>query len=361
MRRLRVAIVGCGWTADTQMRTGFAMLPDAYQVTRCCDLDADKAVSFAARHAIPVASGCVDETIAADDVDVVSICTPPVAHFEQVRAVLKAGRHVICEKPFVASLAQADEIIALEAGSPKRVAPVFQYRFGDGIAKVRALIRSGLPGRAYVSSIETAWRRGADYYATPWRGKFATELGGVLLTQSIHIHDLLFDLMGPAAEVKAFKTTRVNPVEVEDCAVAALTMADGSLASLTATLGSVRPATRIRLCFENLTVERQCFDELAPRPGAEPWQVTTATPEIEAEANAIMAGVARAPVGFAGQFADVHARLADGEPFAVTLEDARRSLELVTAIFHSASTGEPATLPIGAAHPLYSGWVPGNG
>jgi predicted dehydrogenase len=211
-----------------------------------------------------------------------------------------------------------------------------------------------------VSSVETAWRRDADYYAVPWRGRFATELGGVLVTQSIHIHDLFLWLMGPAAAVKAFKATRVNPIEVEDCAVASLLLADGSLASLTATLGSQRPVTRIRLCFENLTIERQCFDTEAPRPGYEPWIVAARSPAIQREAEAIMAA---APVGradFAGQFEDFVMALAEDRPFAVTLEDARRSLELVTALFHASETGETVDLPIGADHPRYGGWRPAD-
>src|SRR5260370_28250249 len=121
--------------------------------------------------------------------------------------------------------------------------PIFQYRFGNGIAKVKHAIDKGLAGRAFIAAIETAWRRGPDYYDVAWRGKFASELGGVLLTQSIHMHDLLLHLLGPASAVAGFKTTRVNRVEVEDCAVGSLVMADGSLASLTATLGSARQIT----------------------------------------------------------------------------------------------------------------------
>ena len=78
----------------------------------------------------------------------------------------------------------------------------------------------------------------------------------MLLTQAIHTHDLLLWLIGAPSEVACFKTTRVNPIEVEDCAVATLRMADGSLASITATLGSARQVTRMRLCFENVTFER---------------------------------------------------------------------------------------------------------
>lgn len=355
--RLRVGIVGCGWVAGSQMERGFDLLRDSFEVVSCCDLDPARAAAFAARHGIARCHVDYDALAADPRIDVVSICTPPSLHHPMVMAALAAGKHAICEKPFTSSLRLMDEIIAAERKSGRRILPIFQYRFQDGIAKVRHLIRSGLPGRAYLSSVETAWLRGPDYYAVPWRGKFATELGGVLLTQSIHIHDLFLWLMGPAAEVKAFKATRVNPIEVEDCAVASLRMADGSLAALAATLGSARPATRIRLCFENMVVERQCHDDEARVPGAEPWTVVARTPELQAEAERIMAGAPLGPVDFAGQFADFHDALATGRDFAVTLEDSRRSLELVTALFHASETGETVALPIGADHPRYGGWA----
>jgi predicted dehydrogenase len=356
--RRRVGIVGCGWVAGSQMERGFDHLRDRFEVVACCDTELARARDFAARHGIAAAIADFQALLDDDRIDVVSICTPPSLHHPMVMGGLAAGKHVICEKPFTSSLRLMDEIIAAEAVSGRRVMPIFQYRFADGIARVRHLIRSGLGGRAYLSSVETAWLRGADYYAVPWRGRFATELGGVLLTQSIHIHDLFLWLMGPAAEVKGFKTTRVNPIEVEDCAVASLRMADGSLAALAATLGSVRPATRIRLCFENFVMERQCYDADAPKPGAEPWTVVARTPELQAEAERILAEAPLGPVDFAGQFSDFAQALDADRPFAVTLQDARRSLELVTALFHAAETGETCTLPIGEDHARYDGWAP---
>jgi predicted dehydrogenase len=94
-----------------------------------------------------------------------------------------------------------------------------------------------------------------DYYATEWRGRLDGARGGELLSQAIHAHDLLTHLLGPVASVFARTATRVNPVEVEDCAVASLLMANGALAALSATLGSQKEISRLRLCFENLTFE----------------------------------------------------------------------------------------------------------
>jgi predicted dehydrogenase len=264
----------------------------------------------------------------------------------------------VCEKPLTSSLALADAIVAEEQRARSRVMPVFQCRFGNGIAKVRHVIQSGLAGRHYLASIDTAKRRGPDYYATQWRGKFATELGGVLATQAIHVHDLVFWLLGPAVAVSAFKTTRVNPIEVEDCAVASLRMADGSLVSLSATLGSARQATRMRFCFENVTFEKLALDDDSGRPGEEPWTVIPRTPEIGRAIEAKMREVAPQQAGFARQYELFHEALAAGAPFPVTLADARASLELITACYRASETGSSVALPIRPGAPGYDGWAP---
>ncbi|MBU6497134.1 MAG: Gfo/Idh/MocA family oxidoreductase [Rhodospirillales bacterium] len=358
MQPLKVAIIGCGWVAGTQAREGFGALANLFELVACCDSVAERAQAFAAEHGIPHWKTDLDAVLAMPDIDVVSICTPPMLHHAMAISVLAAGKHAICEKPFTSSLALLDDIRAAEARSRGRIMPIFQYRFGQGIWNIRHLIHSGLLGKLYVSSAETAWRRGPDYYRVPWRGKFASELGGVLLTQSIHIHDLLLWLIGPVRAVSAFKTTRVNPVEVEDCAVASLQLADGSLASLTATLGSVRPATRLRLCFENAVIERMAYDSDAIRPGQEPWTVTPRDESLGAQLAAQMRGASQIGSGFAGQFALFHQALREGLPFPVTLDDARASLELITAIFRAQETGAVVHLPIDAASPGYDGWVP---
>src|SRR5262249_44775044 len=234
----------------------------------------------------------------------------------------------------------------------------FQYRFGNGIAKVRHVIKSGLAGKHYVASIDTAKRRGSDYYAVAWRGKFATELGGVLVTQAIHIHDLVFWLIGSAATVAAFKTTRVNSIEVEDCAVASLRMSDGSLVSLSATLGSARQAVRMRFCFENVTFEKVGLDDDSSRPGEDPWLVIPKNPKLGRAIEAKMAELQPQKAWFARQYELLHEAIHTGGPLPVELSDARAALELITACYHSNETGRAVELPIGPNHPKYRGWVP---
>src|SRR5207248_9795246 len=131
------------------------------EVVAVCDIDLERARPVAEEHHIPRVVGSLDELLRMDDVDVVDLCTPPHLHFEQIQQVLSAGKHAICEKPLVSSLREVDELERVEAGSGRRIMPIFQYRFGHGLQKLKLLIAEGVAGTAYLATVETAWRRRA--------------------------------------------------------------------------------------------------------------------------------------------------------------------------------------------------------
>ena len=354
--KLRVAVVGAG-IADRHL-TAFARLPDLFDVSVICAADDPRMPELAGKYGIARTSNDFAEVLAMADIDVVDICTPPSLHFGMCRAALEAGKDAICEKPLFGSVAEVDEIAGLVETSGRRLMPIFQYRFGGGLQKLMHLIGLGLTGKAYVSTVETHWTRNADYYQVPWRGKWATELGGGLLGHAIHAHDILNYVIGPSDSVFAFTATRVNPIEVEDCAAVALRMRDGSLATLSMTLGSSGEISRLRFCFENLTAE----SSLAPyTPGRDPWTFTARFPEFQAEIDRALDGYRPQGEGYTRQFELFHAAVAEGAPPPVTLADARASLELITAMYHSAETGMPVRFPIGADHPKYRSWLPDPG
>jgi predicted dehydrogenase len=233
--------------------------------------------------------------------------------------------------------------------------PIFQYRYGLGIQKLKYLVDEGVAGRPYLTTVETAWRRRPPYYAVPWRGKWETELGGALVTLAIHAHDLLTYILGPVSSVYARTKTMVNAIETEDNVSASLEMADGSLASLSVTTGSVVEISRHRFCFSNLTAESNT------RPyhnTFEPWTYSGDSPEIDAQIQATLARFEPLPERFPGQFYRFYHALQSGAEPPVTLTDARAALELITACYASAKTGQPVELPIGPEHPMYANWRP---
>jgi predicted dehydrogenase len=70
---------------------------------------------------------------------------------------LRAGKHVVCEKPIAGSLAEIDALIAAERESGRRASPIFQYRFGNGFQKLLHLKRKGALGKTYLATVETHW------------------------------------------------------------------------------------------------------------------------------------------------------------------------------------------------------------
>lgn len=352
--RLKTVVVGLG-IGQTHVRA-YKNLPEQFEVVAVCDIDEEKAQDVAAKHEIPRAIYALETVCRMDDVDVVDICTPSSLHSRQVLQVLEAGKHAICEKPIAGSLAAVDALLEAEKHSGKRVMPIFNYRFGHGLQKLRLLQERGLTGRVYLSAIEVMWRRRPDYYGVPWRGKWATEMGGTLVTHAIHFLDALLYVVGPAKRVFARTTTRVNPIETEDCAVVSLEMADGSLATVAVTLGSPEEITRQRYCFENLVAESN--REPYPENTSDPWTFYGDTAAVDAEIETVLADFEPLPESFKGQFWRFHRALRQDMEIPVTLNNARRVNELLTAIYHSVETGANVTLPIPPDHPMYDSWAP---
>ena len=353
MREYRVAVVGAG---IGRMHTeAFTSLPGRFKVQAICDLDAERGGKVAREFGVPETTKDFAGLLARPDIDIIDVCTPPATHLSLVKQAFAAGKHAICEKPLVASLADVDELAAAAKGARGTLMPIFQYRFSNGILKLKRLVDAGVTGPLHLATVETAWKRLGAYYAVPWRGKWATELGGCLTGHAIHAHDMLCWIAGPVASVYARTATRVNPIEVEDTAAASLRMANGALATLSVTLNSAVEISRLRFCFHNVTAE----SALEPyNPGTEPWTFTAMAPEIAPRIEAALAGHEHEPERFAGQFRRYHAALEGGGPLPVTLDDARRSLELLSALYLSARTGQPVDLPLPGGHPIYRGWTP---
>lgn len=353
-KRYRVGVIGCG-IGSSHISEGYAAHPDKYEVVALCDLDEARLTKVADEFNVERRIQSTDDLMAMQDIDIIDICTPPAIHTKLILEALAAGKHVVCEKPLTGSLAELDEVVAAERTARGRLMPIYQYRYGDGVQQARRIIESGLAGKPYVASAETLWTRGAAYYDNPWRGRWATELGGVLMTHAIHLHDMLTYLMGPIDRVFARTATRVNPIEVEDCVSASLLMKNGALVSVSTTLGSQEEISRLRLSFENVTLES---NHSAYSPGDGPWRIIPANEEIAARIDALLKDMPTVGRRFNGQMEAFYHTLEMGEKPPVTTDDARGSLELLAAIYHSNEINADVALPITKGHPKYVSWRP---
>ncbi len=352
-RKLRVGLIGAG-IAQRHL-AGYNWNKDLFEVPVLCSLDEDRGRQAVAEFGVGEYTSDVETLFARDDLDVIDICTPPDSHFALSKRAIEAGKHVICEKPLFGSIADVDAMSEIVGKTDRKFMPIFQYRYGTGLQKLKRLIELGLAGRPFLTTVETHWWRGPAYYEVPWRGKWASELGGGLLGHAIHAHDMLNYVHGACAEIFAHGATLVNKIEVEDTMTLSVKMANGSLAALSMTLGSRKEISRLRFCFSDMVAE----SILEPYTmGRDPWTFIAGTPEHQARIDAALADHQVTEDGYTRQFELFHqAVMTGGEP-PVTLEDARNSLALVTAAYHSQRTGQPSQLPITPAHPLYGSWLP---
>lgn len=150
----KVAVVGVG-IGRSHLFEGYLPNADKFKAVALCDLNEERMAGIADEFGIERRIVNFDDLLAMDDIDIIDICTLPMLHHPMVMAALKAGKHVICEKPLVGSLAQIDEVMAQEKVSRGKLMPVFQCRFGGGIEQAKAIIDAGLAGKAYSGTVET--------------------------------------------------------------------------------------------------------------------------------------------------------------------------------------------------------------
>lgn len=350
---ITVAIIGAG--IGEQHLKGYKALPDLFTVKALCDLDLDRARLVAGEDKSIALHEDSKAVLDDPSIDLIDICLPPHLHFDGALAALEADKHVVCEKPLVRSVREVDLLIDAATRTQRQIFPVFQYRYGQGLQQLQALIHAGIAGKAYTASLETHWNRDADYYAVSWRGTWKGESGGAVLGHAIHNHDLLTYVLGPIASLSASTATRVNPIEVEDCAAISFEMESGALATSSITLGAGNDTSRLRFAFEGFTATSGT-EPYAPGEGQ--WTFIAREPTKQAQVDAVLASLSPEHQGYVGFFEAIALAL-DGHPGReVTLADGRRSIELVTAVYQAARTGKRVALPIGKDAALYAGWQP---
>ena len=346
---LIIAVVGAG-IGEAHIR-GYQEIPNLFEVKVLCDVNVERATPLAAKYGIPERVASFDEVCRRSDVDIIDLCTPPNLHLEQIKGALKSGKHVICEKPLVGSLAALDFLSGLVNKSGRQVMPIFQYRFGHGLQKLKYLVDRKLTGEAFVFNVDVAWWRSREYYSNnPWRGKRATELGGALLSQAIHAVDMVLYILGPVKSVFGRASTRANRIEVEDCVAMSIEMADGSLGTMSVTLGSAAEISRHRFTFRNVSAESITEPYANSR---DPWIFSLSGENEHAAITEALNQFKPLPEGYAGQFYRFHQALRDGTGLPVTLADARATLEVIAGTYYSSQTGQTVVFPIGPGHPKY--------
>jgi UDP-N-acetyl-2-amino-2-deoxyglucuronate dehydrogenase len=236
MKKWNFGIIGAGLIADFHARA-ILDISNA-KLVGCCDCIPEKANKLAAKYNIHPFTD-YRQMLASSDIDIVTIATPSGFHAEPVIDAAGAGKHVICEKPLDITLERIDKMIKSHEKSGTYLGGIFPYRFNDMMEPIRQAIKSGRLGRITYAGIYVPWWRTNEYYKNSWHGTWKMDGGGALMNQSIHMVDMLCDLMPPVESVQAFTATLAHPeMETEDTAAAAIRYTGGALGIIYGTTAS---------------------------------------------------------------------------------------------------------------------------
>jgi predicted dehydrogenase len=335
---LRFAIAGTG-TAARYHAQAIAATEGAALVA-VSRADASRRADAEREFGVPCEAS-FEDLLARADVDAVCICSPSGPHGAQATAAARAGKHVLVEKPMALSLPEADEAIDAARSAGVVLGVALQRRTEPAYRALHDLVADGGLGRVVLAATTVPYLRTPEYYAaTPWRATWATDGGGVLINQAIHLADLLLWMCGDVREVRATAATVVRAIEAEDTLTASLAFESGALGAIVATTGAA-PGFPHRLEVFGDRGGVQIEADAVVR-----WEADAARRPVAGPAPA-GAGSGGSPTGLAP---DGHRRLlADfvdavrtGREPLVSGREGRRSLALVLAIYEAARTGRSA-------------------
>ena len=361
VERLRTALIGCGKVGGIHASALHA-LPEADFVA-ACDADFGRAESLAGRfgaRAFHDVGTMLDEAA----VQAVTICTPHPLHAGPAILAARAGVHVLVEKPMAASLRDCDAMLAASREAGVKLGVISQRRWYEPVRRIKDAIDAGKIGLPALGVFQMfSWRDPAYYRSDPWRGRWDTEGGGVLVNQSPHQLDLLRWFLGDVLEIGGDWANLNHPeIEVEDTAVATVRFRTGALGSIVTSV-SQRPGlyTKVHVHGSNgasvgVETDRGAtfiagVSEIAEPPLNDVWTIPgeeDRLADFQAEDRLHFRQIDATTHYHALQVRDFLASIIEDRPPQVTGEDGREVVAMFTAIYRSRRERRPIPFPLQA-------------
>lgn len=194
MSQVKVGIIGCGMISGMHLRA-FKSLPDV-EVVACADVDIERARQRASEFDIPHVFKDYKELLRMDEIDAVSICTPHALHAPIAIEALKAGKHVLCEKPMATNAKDAAEMIKAARKAGKLLEVAIRNRFSPIVQFAKRLVDEGMLGNVYYAEGSIGGRRRIPGWGNSGFIRRETAGGGVVLDLGVYTIDLLLHLLG---------------------------------------------------------------------------------------------------------------------------------------------------------------------
>ncbi len=346
-------IIGIGTIAEFHAKAIQAM--DGAHLTAAYEpIAIQRAEKFASDYGIKVYTGKIEEFLQHPSLDIVTIATPSGAHCEPVVAAAEHKKHVLCEKPLEITLERCDAMINACKSNHVKLGGVFQSRSMGAVQQVKAASDAKRFGRiVFCGALIPWWRTQAYYDSGGWRGTWALDGGGALMNQSIHNLDLLQYLGGPIVEVSAYASCLAHErIEVEDIAVGMVRFESGALGILMGSsamypgdaaevwLSGDRGTARLRGGF----LSAWQFEKEEPEDAQR--RIDFGPPADDKNKGGAGDPKAISFTGHQRQFENFVRCLDGKEPLLVDGSEARKSVELILAVYQSALTQSPVKLPL---------------
>ena len=232
---IKFAIVGCGRIAQRHAEH----ISKRGQLVAVCDVVEDKAQQLATNYGAAAYTSYTEMLANESSIDVIAVCSPNGLHAQHAIYGLKAGFHVLCEKPMGLSVKECGEMIQAAERANKRLFAIKQNRYNPPVAAVKDIIDAGKLGKVTSIQLSCFWNRNSDYYANSWKGTKDLD-GGTLFTQFSHFIDLLYWLIGDVEEVAAYMGNFAHDgiIEFEDTGVVILKFTNGAIGTVNYTVNS---------------------------------------------------------------------------------------------------------------------------
>ena len=228
---IRFAIIGCGHIAQRHAR--HIQNNPLATLAGCFDINTGRAKKFAETHVIPVFP-TLEKLLADPSIDVINVCTPNGTHASIAIEAMKAGKHVLVEKPMAISMDAAADMVQTAKQTEQMLFVVKQNRYNPPVAKVKKLLDSGVLGAVRMVSVNCFWNRNETYYRqSGWRGTRQLD-GGTLFTQFSHFVDILYYLFGDIYEISGMisNVCHGDMIEIEDSGSFSFRFENGALGNL---------------------------------------------------------------------------------------------------------------------------------
>ncbi len=337
----RIGIIGWGMIAKMHAKAVQAM--DTAMLWGVYTSDPQKAKGITEEYGCKVFSN-LDEFLAQEELDIVSIATPSGAHLEPIMQAARKGKHVICEKPLEITPARVLEAEKVAEQNDVILGGIFNRRFNPAVAALKEAINQQRFGTISLSEVQVKWFRNQTYYdSAAWRGTWALDGGGALMNQAIHTVDLLIHFMGMPTRLSASVSTLTHEnIEVEDTAVAILEFENGAkgvIQASTSTYSSEGRPAEIQISGDRGAV-------ILKDEHFELWDFKEPMPVDDKVKSEMMAGGKQAlgandpsHINYLGHqlnFENFVAATEGREPLQVTSQEALQSVRVINAIYESA-------------------------